>query len=1106
MNNATDALQQQIEQLIADTLTDSELETALTALANAQPDHFRALAPIWTAQLIERSPYTFATFIKDHLTLEQHSDLIESLLAEAERVPYDSLFTTLYELVGSPERWYADVARLIQSAPDFDTIVHGLMVRIKYQQVLSEDALIALYERDPKGFVQNFHYALTSQGYSRYFTPPAGNLEKFRAVVAANGSTPDFSNHLFRQYATDAEWQAEARKLLDKKPEKIVERLGAIQPERENADLPDDLQQSLINRFGDAVKQYLDFLIPRRFRAMIVEMLRAEPDNARLMDHLNKLRSANWSRFYNNVCVWAPLLYERDAAYFGAFILLCLRTESPCVGELTMRARRDGHRELYTGLAARWDNPLDWNADVQSVLNASPTPAVLLRELERLDVKRNGRYYTAKIALTDTNAAALYQYAPEVSREFVWRYLSAQAVGAYEQLLRVVREDDDQDFFIRLLRRVTTQEQWNQELERLLSENLPPAQVLAELEKRKPADTNRIQPTILHRFLNQYGEAVLPFFENYMDWATPERLRSLLDLDIERGALLKELNAISRRQPLEFAQYADVWAMRLYEMSPEFFGPFVVKHLGRGSGEAGRQMLSRLEADERYTLFRDLFPTFYFGGKWEEEITRLLRTEKDDARLLAALERRTSEWAALPDRLAAALYKRNPAVFREYVMKHARTVRFSYELDTFEGLRAAAESAGDRELVNHLSRTIDSDAFNRQQLRALVEQKLPFEQLEAQAKAIAPAGLATIFDKALITWLLKRYGDALMPLLIPYAVGVPYRRTQSLPELEIVQAHVSEANYWRYLLASREHTAWIAALHELAAAPLSDTAFAARLAMMTPDSSMEGILSGNTAAALYRRSPELTRPFIQRFLGEPHDPALFIAATEHHDDTLLDVLTYQALLSFNRLVRNTSSSPIKPEENYRTPAERAAPFIARLDRLYDESPSAFTAHAAYILSFIQPRSFGWGDQSAPNEKNPLWQALVRRHHPAWRADASAIRALLESPSIYVQLVALDLLSEPLTPDEAPDAAAVHVVENLRAFRVLLLSNTLKETKRKTLACLEAAAHVSNSFREPITQMLQTVLDFTTARRAISDDIGVMLARLTLIAPYAIEEA
>ncbi len=1080
-------LRVEVERLLTSTLPDAEQEQAMWALVRADEGAFARFDGRWALRLYERSPYIFCNLITYVISKQEHLEVLEELLRRAEADNQQQIFQPLYRKVATQERWNTDVMNLVSTAQEYDTILRGLIWRKGEWAVVGEDVLVALFRRDPAAFSQKIGSTLLYGGGGTYFHQlPPGRLEFFRRELAKHEAVSSGLYYkLFRSLAAREEWLDEVRRLLRERPENIAHELTTRHPDDTSVELPSDLLEALVKTIGDAVKLYLErysgVIIRRRFEGL----LQSEPDDAKLLSKLQAFLHLG-ARFQALTPVWAMALYERNAEFFAHFIAWHADRKLEPVKEVLARARQDGRYDFYRQLAASRIQEADWNADLADVLRGETVN--LMRELDRLDMQkeREGRWHN--VFLTDDNAAALYRRGP--FQEFIWRYLKAGSRD-YNALIAAVHEAGDMEFALRLIRKVASPAVWQQEMKRLLEQDIPPERIVEELEKRRPVNVGHINPAILGEFMGKYGAAVLPFFERYLDWTTPARLNKLLDLDLERAVLLRELQAIARCQPVEFAEKANVWAPRLYERSPEFFSPFITQHLNWNSHEIANMLLQRMEAAGQDKAFRELYTRFYRREAWHQDIARLLRSGLDDDALHAALMRRENRSSHLPDDLAAELYQRNPDLFRQFITEHIGS-DYGHK-PTYDRLGKAAGARGDSGMGNAINEATNPAAHWQRQMEALLRRDVPPDKIVGELERLLPRNAWGIEDFSILAKFVEKYGDAVMSFLL----GEQARHTglhRSETVRRAVERHASKANHWRFAFGLQHaQLLWKNALEALAAENWDEATFRRELAFLTPDNGNNRTMNAETLALLYRRYPEAARPFIERFVTG-YSPDLYQLAQEHSDDDLLDLLTYHMMLAVGQLVWR--AFPVRSRWNYNKPDEKAQQQIAemgaiaaaRFDQLYAQSPEQYIRHAARVLSFIEAFQFGWGRWSRPSEHNPIWTYLTTHHHDDWRRSPEGITELLESPSIYVQLMALDILS-----DGSADSAA-RVVENLLAFRALLLSDARKATKRKALACLEGAAHADSDAATRIIPLLNMAMDFN-ARRAVSDDIAVAYARM-----------
>lgn len=1086
-------LQAEINRLLSSELTNIELEEKILSLDHEYGSQFRQLDGTWALRIYERSPYIFSDFIAKHLSADDHREVIETLLERTEADNQDQLFQKLYPKIANPERYNQDVAWLVANAPDFGAIIHGMQLRRGDWTLITEDTLTALYRRDPEAFEQNVQSELLYTYHYSLFKLPPGKLEHFRQMLGRKYPNTRLYTLLFQRFATSEEWYAEVRRLMRAHPRNIVHELQIRHPHDSSMQLPPDLLDALVRTFGNAVLPYLNHTSPVYIRRRLEDLFQSEKDDGVLFNKLQEFARMG-APFQALTPFWAPYLYRRNTDLFENFILWNAESKPESLTALLTEAQRDGSDAFYRKIYAKQAEKANWNTEIKSILQSGSGIGTLMRDLDRLDIQQERRNQQT-IFLNDQNAAALYHRGLDLFQEFIWRYLPT-GPHEYPLLIQAVEESGDMDFFRRIFRKVASSSHWEAEMKHLLEQNLPPDQILEALEQRKPADVKQVNPAVLAEFMEKYGEAVLPFFELYLDWTSPARLTALLDLDIDRAELLRELQAIVRRQPAEFVSRANIWAPRLYEKSPDFFGSFIARHLTWETKALGHALLRRFEADGQDKLFREVYARFYYGHEWEVDIARLLGSGMDNATLLDALQRRISRWNQLPDNLATDIYLRDPNLFRELVIEGLGNDSGYGQQAHYQQLRKAAEDRHDTVLIDAINQRTSSAKLWKQEMELLLKANVSADQIVEELTRRMPRNYWQLDDMSILAKFVEKYGDSVMPFLMSENVRHSnVRSDRSI--LKAVERFANKGSYWRFVFGYQGGPKlWKEALEKLASERISETEFQSELAYLTPDESplwSRWQLEPQVAARLYSRYPNAARSFIERFLNG-YSAELYQQAQRNQDEDFLDFLTYRMMLTINELVFKAFPVPNRWQQN--PPDEKARVEIvditrtvtARFDALYKTDPQLYIRRAAHMLSFLEPFGFrSWG-RSKPSSHNQVWQYLRTSQHDAWRRSRAGITELLESPNIHVQLMALDILSAP-----SPEAAQ-RVIENLPAFRALLLSNVRKATKEQVLVCLEAAVQANPETARLITPLLKETMNFV-ARRAVPDEITVAYARL-----------
>ena len=573
--------------------------------------------------------------------------------------------------------------------------------------------------------------------------------------------------------------------------------------------------------------------------------------------------------------------------------------------------------------------------------------------------------------------------------------------------------------------------------------------------------------------------------------ALQQQLDQALARHGDRGALLRELSELAEQAA--FRDLAATWAPELYARDATFFENFLVRHLDAPPHDAIiEELLRRAEADGCDSLFQGLYRKIAQEDRWDADLRALASSNMPDEAVLRAVRRRLFRgiWFGLEETTALALYRRNPALFGPLIAQHVRRRWFGWGRGKhFARLRGEALARGDEELALAVFRAVADEAMWATEVKRLLATDLPPEQLVAALRRRHPTSVWQ-FDARVLADVVQRCGAAAIPYLEQDVLRWIRGDTRRL--LDAVRNTGDEPAYWRLFLRVADPARWNAELRSLLQAPLDDAALVAALQPRIPtarDSWWQ--LEDDVALALYRRHPAAARPLLERLVREPA-PALWAAAEASGDEELLDLLSFRSLERCNRLAWRAFPTPSqqrwsKPDRKAAAELERlSAPVLARFDRLAADSPERYVRHAAEILSYLEPFelwSFGRG-----RLHNPILAALADRHHEAWLASSAAMRELLESPNIFVQILGLERLATGGTD------AARRTVENLRLLRALLFGRARVGTKKLVLACLEWAARQDPAAAAAVLPLLGEAVD-VRGKRAVDLRAMVSLVRL-----------
>lgn len=1104
-------MRQRLEELLQHNTNSAALRFELEALARTDTHEFANLAEVWAPAIYQRDPRYFASFLTDHLidteTEIRHKDLIESLLPQiADQGPV-SLFQTLYSRVVTNERWNRELLALAQSDLSGEEVKKAVVWRSwshynrKRDFYLLPETALSLYRRSPKDFCEFISQNLSSS--ENMYRPLLDEARKRGDGV--------FYWTVFQHTADQAAWRKAILDLIGTPipADQIQIELNKRHVRRE-MELETEIWQAVLDKYGETVKPYVLRNSRALFRWEVQMLMASDLDNEQLLDQLSTLRNFNWVYFGDLVALWAIPLYERDAAFFESFLLNALPSthsmiylpsgqpvyrgadkpaeESPAVPimrDLMARGEADGRDLMFRLLYQRVTNLMAWNADLLALAQSADPDDVIFKKIDQ----RNGST-TRQYPLFLKTAMALYRRNPDLFGEFV-RTRVKRGPQDTDQLRQEAFQSGDEPIYWLLFREWADDASWQVEMESLLAQDIPAEQIVAELEKRHPNHQEHVQPAILNRFYQKYGEAVLPYLEKHLSMVSRKRLESLLALKLDRTTLLRELERLARSQPIDFRGLAEVWAPALYDRDPVFFEPFLIRNLDTAHANVIYGLLPRIESAGQNSLFKALYRKIVREDVWNYELRELAASDLNDEAVLEAIERRDAgRWVSIADDIALNLYRRNPDLFRAFIKDHVRPHRVDSE--RIRALREAARQQGDEDLYWHLFRLGASKEDWEAEMRALLARVVPSEQIGAEILKRQRTNMWDV-DSAIMFEFLKKYGMVVWDQVAPH-IRPNGRQRKPDAMLAVVQNLGDDALYWKVFFQIADDRAWNHALHELLKRKLSDQELWDALRLRLPPQNeisrwRRWNLQGTAALALYRRLGDSARPILTRYATA--DVALFREAMAQGDDELLDFFTFQMMRTISGLIHNAYPEVQrwghrKADQEARQKIEELGKVATeRLDRLFEESPDLYVRHAGNILAHFH--AFEVWSLEHDMAHNPIFAHLFKAHPAAWLESPVGIRELIESPNIYIQILALAILGE------GGLRAAERTVENLMMLRALLLSPARRNTKKKVLRCLERAMEQGPDFATQIVPVLEDTMDFR-GERTISDRLVVSFVR------------
>lgn len=561
------------------------------------------------------------------------------------------------------------------------------------------------------------------------------------------------------------------------------------------------------------------------------------------------------------------------------------------------------------------------------------------------------------------------------------------------------------------------------------------------------------------------------------------RLNALLEQEQDRGALLRELSALS--QDDGFRDLARVWAPALIQRNPAFFEGFLLRHLdvARHRALIGDLLPLIEQADsDADSLFLALYRPVTEQAAWDKEVSSLAASDMTDEALLQALQRRDMQplWFTLGQNTALALYHRDPDLFTDYLQAH---IHGGWRPGTKRFAKLRKEAADRQDDVHwHLFREFATPREWSADLEKLLEEDVGGDRICDELIKRQPQQTYNLDASALAPFV-EKYG-ALVVGYIEENLGWTGRRGQA-KLLSALEKQGDERVYWRMFFVGGDTAAWTKALRELASKNISDAQMYVELQLRTPTRGRWWRFGADVGLALYRRNREMFRPFIEAYLDKATEE-LWQEARRAGDEEFLDFLTFRRMRESEHLIwqayppESAQQWGRKPDAAARTELDRISDvLVERLERLHSRAPESYVQHAANILGRYRAFEIWSGLQGV--RLHPTMRYLAERHHDAWLACPRAITDVLESTNIFVQIMALGFLAH------GGPQAAERVLENLPILRALLLGNAHRATKKQVLRCLEQAAHEGAQYAEPIQALLEDASHYR-GKRAIDEPI------------------
>jgi len=847
---------------------------------------------------------------------------------------------------------------------------------------------------------------------------------------------------------------------------------------RAEADRHDELFADLYQMVSDEKSWNADVARLARARLSDEETLRAlqRRENPRARRRLNE-----------DV---ALALYRRNPGRFGEFVRMHVQRGWGRRPERYRRLRREarahGDDTLYWALFRDYASDEEWRASVHQLLASKPPASALLEELDR-------RQPTRAVSLDMKTLTSLVR----TYRQETIPYLEQHLSSAPDSLLKQARKLGDETLYWSLFFLAGTSARWNADLREQVARPLSDDQLAEALRPRRPPEERRhawrLEQDVAQALYRRNASLFGPFLDQFANGGLvalelPQRIQVALTTDQDRGALLREMEALA--QEPGFAEEAPQWVPALYERDPLFFEPFLVNHLSSDRADVITALLARAEAAGQDSYFTALYRKVAREDTWNKELAELAESSlPDDTVVQMALRRQTDSWLSLTDKTATALYRRDPARLGAFVRAHAQ--QSWRQKEGYKQLREAARQRGDDDLYWALFRELADEREWQAEARRLLASDTPPERISDELTKRHPEHLWNV-DTGVIADIVEKYGRATLPYVQEHLTWITRRAAPKL--LSRIKKLGDEDLYWPIFFKAGDSKQWNDALRELLAQPLAADELAALLPMRTPPARRWGgwTLEEDVALAFYRRDAQRFAPFLERFARGSYDEALFQEAQAKQHEDFLDYLSLQLLRQIESWLNaayptNAMLQWSKADLKAQDKVQRTGRMLTtRFDRLAADSPALYVRHAAATLSRINAHEV-WSFKRNLS-LNPAFNYLYTQRRRAWLAEPDALREVLESPNIYVQILGLLMLGE------GGADAAERVRENLLILRAVLLGGAHLGTKKLALRALELAARQGETYAGQILPVVEEALHLS-GKRAVDQQAMVAFVRL-----------
>lgn len=248
--------------------------------------------------------------------------------------------------------------------------------------------------------------------------------------------------------------------------------------------------------------------------ARLEQALNSNLDRGALLREMERLaQEPAFSGFAN---LWAPALYQRDAPFFETFLLKRLeRSHAHTIRALLPLAEAAGQDTLFTGLYRKIADEDMWNKELLTLARSTQPDEQVQRAVQRREMGQ--RWFTLK----EDVALALYRRDPERFAAFIRQHVHrgwGHGHDHFRYLCSEVRKRGDDELYWALFRELAEPGEWEHAVKQLLRDNTPADTVVEELRKRHSTHLWEANTGILGDFIERYGQVVLPYIEENLNW------------------------------------------------------------------------------------------------------------------------------------------------------------------------------------------------------------------------------------------------------------------------------------------------------------------------------------------------------------------------------------------------------------------------------------------------------------------------------------------------------------------------------------------------------------------------------------------------------------